>query len=562
MRDFKSVNLLELILVLLIAIFGALLYFYKLESIPPGLYVDEALSGYNAYSILETGRDEYGKSFPILFRFFGSYSPPLYTYLSVIPVKIFGLNVFATRFISALTAVLGIVLIYVFLKKFNVIKNSSVTPIIGALLFCISPWNVLFARTGYEIYLGFILFLMGVLFIWLGFIRRYFLILGLGVLSLSTYGAHAERYIVPLFILGLVIFFRNKLNYKFFGLGVITALIIQLPHLIILNTPAFFTKNDLFLSGILNNTTSKLSAFFPPTLSFLLSFIWTITAKIFTYFSPASLFLYPDDDLQRSLPELSIFYPWMLIPYFLGWFVLVKNFKSLEGRFLILLLAVTVLPAALTKDAFSTQRALPLLLPLILIISLGMDKIISFFNLRVWLPLIVIILLISLTDLWRSYFVFLPNERAQIWGYGFKELTHFIEVNSKEKFIIDQSRIKPAYIELAFYLKYPPGKFQQTVDQTIKEDYYSNTEFSTHYNFGNIETRNIDFKNDVYTEAILVGDELTISSKQADEHYLEKVFEIDDPLGFIIFQGFRTSPIEKCKSINGKNKHCDQIRWK
>ncbi len=47
-----------LILILLVA---AILRLYKLGVVPGSMNADEAAIGYNAYSILKTGKDEYGK---------------------------------------------------------------------------------------------------------------------------------------------------------------------------------------------------------------------------------------------------------------------------------------------------------------------------------------------------------------------------------------------------------------------------------------------------------------------------------------------------------------------
>ena len=49
----------KLLLIILIFAFG--LFTYRLETNPPGLYADEASTGYNIYSIVKTGKDEYGK---------------------------------------------------------------------------------------------------------------------------------------------------------------------------------------------------------------------------------------------------------------------------------------------------------------------------------------------------------------------------------------------------------------------------------------------------------------------------------------------------------------------
>ena len=74
------------------------LRFWQLGQNPPSLDWDEASLGYNAYSLFKTGADEYGNKWPLAIRSFGDYKPPLYTYLTIPSVAIFGLNEFAIRF--------------------------------------------------------------------------------------------------------------------------------------------------------------------------------------------------------------------------------------------------------------------------------------------------------------------------------------------------------------------------------------------------------------------------------------------------------------------------------
>jgi len=90
-------------LLVLILFIAALLRLGNLGGNPPGLTPDEAALGYNAYSILKTGRDEYGQILPVVFKSFGDYKPELYVYLTVPSVAIFGLTEFAVRFPSALS---------------------------------------------------------------------------------------------------------------------------------------------------------------------------------------------------------------------------------------------------------------------------------------------------------------------------------------------------------------------------------------------------------------------------------------------------------------------------
>jgi hypothetical protein len=161
----------------------------------------------------------------------------------------------------------------------------------------------------------------------------------------------------------------------------------------------------------------------------------------------------------------------------------------------------------------------------------------------------------SLLSLWRSYFVLFASERAAIWNYGYEELAKEIS-ESKEHFVIDNSRIKPPHILLAFYMSIPPVEYQEFAKTKVIKGYYEDTEFDTYYKLRNFETRSIDWERDIYKEQILVGDGLAISEEQINEHYLEEVFKIYDPLNKLVFQGYKTNPEGKCQNIGNKNSLC------
>ena len=144
-------------LVLIIAL-AAVLRFWQLGQIPPSLNWDEVSNGYNAYSILKTGRDEYGNFLPLTFRAFGDYNPALSVYLLVPAIAIFGLNEFAIRFPSALLGTLTVLLTYLLTKKLfdNYKFNFSLFTFhfslahVSALLLAISPWHLQFSRYDHE----------------------------------------------------------------------------------------------------------------------------------------------------------------------------------------------------------------------------------------------------------------------------------------------------------------------------------------------------------------------------------------------------------------------------
>src|SRR5260221_10639040 len=87
---------------LLIIFIAACLRFWQLGQVPTGPNWDEAALGYNAYSVLKTGKDEYGTFLPLSLRSYDDYKPPLYMYLTVPSVAMFGLNLWSTRLPSVI----------------------------------------------------------------------------------------------------------------------------------------------------------------------------------------------------------------------------------------------------------------------------------------------------------------------------------------------------------------------------------------------------------------------------------------------------------------------------
>ena len=98
-------------------IIGSALRLINLGSVPQGFTWDEAALGYNAYSIIKTGRDEFGKFLPLIFKSFGDYKPGVYVYTAVPTIAVFGLSEFATRLPSALAGIMAIYSVYLLVKN-------------------------------------------------------------------------------------------------------------------------------------------------------------------------------------------------------------------------------------------------------------------------------------------------------------------------------------------------------------------------------------------------------------------------------------------------------------
>lgn len=127
-----------------IILLGFLLRVVYLDKYPPAVSWDEVSHGYNAYSILTTGADEWGKKFPIFnFRAYGDYPLTLNLYTTIPSIAAFGLNEFSIRFPHAILGVLTVIATY-FLGM-GVTKRKSVS-LLAALLVAIEPWTFFTSR--------------------------------------------------------------------------------------------------------------------------------------------------------------------------------------------------------------------------------------------------------------------------------------------------------------------------------------------------------------------------------------------------------------------------------
>ncbi|MCA9368803.1 MAG: hypothetical protein H6773_01845 [Pseudomonadales bacterium] len=98
-------------------LFALALRIFFLDRIPWGFQWDEASYAYNVYSILKTGKDEWGVSFPVFLEAFGDFKPALLSYLMIPFFSFFTVNEFYARLPVALLASAGIIAFYYIVKK-------------------------------------------------------------------------------------------------------------------------------------------------------------------------------------------------------------------------------------------------------------------------------------------------------------------------------------------------------------------------------------------------------------------------------------------------------------
>jgi 4-amino-4-deoxy-L-arabinose transferase-like glycosyltransferase len=119
-----------------------------LSTTPAGLYADEASIGYNAWTIAHFGVDEHGVSFPLFFQAFGEWKNPVYVYLLVPFVWLFGVTTAVVRAPAALLGIVTAVALAGFARRATGSRGVSLLTlaIAGA-----TPWLTLQSRVAFEV---------------------------------------------------------------------------------------------------------------------------------------------------------------------------------------------------------------------------------------------------------------------------------------------------------------------------------------------------------------------------------------------------------------------------
>ena len=205
----NKLNLYSKIIFFAFLIFAVFTRFYRLGVAPESLIIDEAHHGYIAHSLAETGRDEHGESWPLVFKGFGDYKLPLYPYLLMPLVKIFGLNNFIVRLPSAIAGLLIVLGIYLLFLEWGFRKKIA---FLAALITLCSPWSFILSRFAYESNLALTAFIWALYFFFKAENKKQsiFLINGAILLAMTNYAYVAYKIISPMFVVFLLTYYALK----------------------------------------------------------------------------------------------------------------------------------------------------------------------------------------------------------------------------------------------------------------------------------------------------------------------------------------------------------------
>jgi len=475
-----------LIVLSLIVLLGAVLRFIVLDQVPPSLNWDEVSHGYNAYSILKTGKDEWGQRFPrTSFRAFGDYKLPLYIYLTA-PLTVFGLNEWTIRAVSALSGIGAIIFTFLLVQK---LFNNPMLSALSSLLLAVSPWHFILSRAAFEANLALFLVILATFLFLLGLKKEKFLPVAAIFYGLSLYSYNSAKIFVPLLIITFVLLYRKEIfaKMRFSALALIIFLLMFLPHLILL--PSQEGQARFYWSTILDpgaiaqiNKARSVSNLPQPLPRFVHNkgtyFLSHFFSNWLSHYSPQFLFFQGSSHYQYSIPGRGVM-PLLEAPFLLIGFVALLFWRK-KGVFLILIwFFLGPIAAAVTRDSPNVLRSI-LILPSLQVISafgvLTIGKFPQKFGRQYYLGFLTVflfLLLMSAFGFFTDYFGKYRKDYSFAWQYGYKQVANFVKKNydNYDQIIMTKKYGEPHEF-LLFYLGWPPEKYQS--DPNLIRFYRSN----------------------------------------------------------------------------------------
>ena len=123
------------------------LYTWGISRNPPGFYLDESMTAYNAYLVSRTGAGEFGPRFPILFQAYAvtnaNYINPLTVYLMAIVFRFVHPSITVARCFAAFWMFAACLLLGVLAKRISGQRKIGIIVAGTALL---TPWFVEIGR--------------------------------------------------------------------------------------------------------------------------------------------------------------------------------------------------------------------------------------------------------------------------------------------------------------------------------------------------------------------------------------------------------------------------------
>lgn len=430
-------------------VLGALLRVLRLDESPSGFFCDEASAGYDAWSLWETARDQYGTFLPAFARSFGDWDEASYRYLAVPFVALLGPTVVATRLPAALAGLATIPLLHALVRRTHGDRAAA----LAALCLAVSPWHVLFSRIAFRGVLAPFALVLAVLLAvqarerparWIGAGAA-------AALALWTYSP--ARVVVPALAVVIVALEWRRLSARARRPLALGAAIFAVA-LALLAT--FWTSPE----GM-----ARARSELRPALE--LEPTWDAYAS---YFDAPFLFGEGDPNLRHSPRGWGQLHLFEMLGVSLGLVVLALRRRRDDLLFAIWLVLAPV-PAALTASEHAL-RAILAVPALAAISGIGLARLADLARrpreraLARALP--VTALALAGLMLVRTVYVDYPRESAASWQWGMRELVLAMRRADRACRVVSDRFFLP-HVFIAFFARVPPAEYQASPVTTITQ---------------------------------------------------------------------------------------------
>jgi len=508
--------------IIIILLIGLFLRLFKLENLPNSYTPDEVAQGYTAYSLLQTGRDEWGHSWPLSLQSFGDFKPPLQTYLIIPFVKLFGLRPISFRLPNAILSSVAILITY--LLAFKLLKNKTVA-IMSALLLSISPWHLPMSRLALEANLPVFLIPLSLLLL----LNKKYILAGI-ILGLSTFSYHSAKIFVPLMLVLTNLFILKQhpsTKKNMFTITVVTFLLLN-----------FFSgqnnsrASDIIISNPTDSWQSVSATRFQisqnglpdiVTRLFKNKLTYTITAftkNYLSYFSPQFLITNgAGEQTYGMIPDFGV----IGLACFIGLiFAIVTKQQARQKNyiyFLLSLIAISVIPASLSKGHLSANRA-SVMMPYIQIVSAyGLYQLIKKY--RFTSTLITVIFVYTTVNFLISYFYSANNILAQSMLYGRQQSFDIINQYPSDMSIIYSRKLSEPQAYTMFFGQIDPKLVQSQTPNWLRYQQrgLSFVDQLGQYNLENFTFKEISFSEDIsQPNTLIIGKPEEFPVSQTPDH--------------------------------------------
>jgi len=466
-------------IIISILVIGLFTRFYKLSSFPPSPNWDEISHTYNAYSLLKTGKDQWGHSWPIFnFRAYGDYPTTLNMYLTMPFVKLLGINTLSGRLPTAILSFLTIPLIYLLTK--SLYPKRKYFALIATFIYTVSPWTIFSSRHSLQASIAQFFLILGIT---LSVKRKRFF--GFLFWALSAYAYHNTRIIIIPLLISFLLIFKTNLKKNIFPFIIFALLAIPVSlNLISPESRArsswVFILNQPAINIINNNRGLLLAKNYNPLLARLISNkITYIVPEIFTnyldFLNPNYLFFKGSQNYQLNIPNTGQYY-WIYLPfYYLGIYHVIKNIKNKNHKFILSWFIIGLIPSVITTGDFPVVRAMSTIPTTFIFITQGIFLFINKLSTKykhVFLYLFLATNTVLVCNYWHKYTTDYVTNHADSWQYGYQQTVEFIKENyTNYDHIYFTKKYGEPHEFILFFWPWSPSQYQN--DPKKIWDYHS-----------------------------------------------------------------------------------------